>query len=481
MTKLSVQLDRGSVPAGGGTVRAAVRIQPGMTDENARRHVAMCIDTSGSMSGEKIEQVREGVRWTFGYLSDSDYLSIVTFDDEVEVVLPATRWGDMTLDEADAIVEEMRPGGGTDILGGLEAAYGTLEDLSAGPDVGRRILLLSDGRDETETPTFAEFARRVRREDGIAVPAAGIGEFYDEATIRTVGTASDGEWVHLSRAGDIENFFGRKVETLGTVVAPSPNLEVGLPAGARVGEVLLRQPQVRAANVERVDDGVRVFLPDLLEFETQEVVFTVEAPPCEGGRSFRFADVTLNTPGETTTAAVDVECVAETGTGATEEVETPEVTVKHVETKVRKAASEGDLERAETMLAQATGEADVPDETTEIRRDVGDEGARTRDETDPDDDETWTVVGDDVQVRQDQPETEATKIQQDQPETEATKIQQDQPETEATKIQQEAVADLSGVVDEEGLAELRTVVESTAADDLEDQYRTTKIRDEEGG
>jgi Ca-activated chloride channel family protein len=456
MTELSVQLDRGAVPADGGTVRAAVRIQPGMTDENARRHVAMCIDTSGSMSGEKIEQVREGVRWTFGYLSDSDYLSIVTFDDEVEVMLPATRWRDMTLEEADAIVEEMRPGGGTDILGGLEAAYGTLEDLSAGPDVGRRILLLSDGRDETETPTFAEFARRVRRDDGIAVPAAGIGEFYDEATIRTVGTASDGEWVHLSRAGDIENFFGRKVETLGTVVAPSPNLEVGLPAGASVGEVLLRQPQVRAANVERVDDGVRVFLPDLLEFETQEVVFTVKAPPCEGGRSFRFADVTLNTPGETTTAAVDIECVTDTGPGGPKEVETPEVTVKHVETKVRRAASEGDLERAETMLAQATGEVEVPDDETKVRRDASD------------DDWQWTTVGDDVQVQQGPAEDEATKIRRD------------RPENEATTIQSEGVADLSGVVDDEALSELRTVVESTAADDLEDQYRTTKIRDEEG-
>ncbi|PSP50760.1 hypothetical protein BRC60_04750 [Halobacteriales archaeon QH_1_68_42] len=251
MTKLRAQLDRGQVAASGSTVTGSVRIQPGSTDADAQRHIALCLDTSGSMSGEKIERVREGVRWVFGYLAEDDYLSIVAFDDDAEVVLPATRWGALALDEAEGVVERLRAGGGTDILAGLEAAYATLADLPTGPDVGRRILLLSDGRDETPTEEFAAFARRVRREDAIAIPAAGIGKFYDEATVRAVATASDAEWVHLSRAADIENFFGRKVETLRTVVAPSPNLEIGLPEGATIGDLYLRRPRDAALRGRR--------------------------------------------------------------------------------------------------------------------------------------------------------------------------------------------------------------------------------------
>lgn len=514
MTDLTVQTDRSSVPAGGGSVRTGVRIQPGMADDDAIRHVALCIDTSGSMSGEKMERVREGVRWTFGYMAEDDYLSIVTFDDEVEVVLPATRWGDMSLDEAEEYVAEMRPGGGTDILGGLQAAYETLADLPTGPDVGRRILLLSDGRDETETPTFSEFARRVRRDDGIAIPAAGIGEFYDKPTIRAVGTASDGEWVHLSQARDIQNFFGRKVETLRTVVAPSPNLEVNLPQGARVGEVLLRQPQVRAANVERMGDSIRVFLPDLLEFETQEVVFTVEVPGCEAGRSLRLAEVTLNTPGQKNTASVDVDCgTTPSGAGTSDEaseteqaVERPDVAYRHVETMIRKAASEGDLERAETMVKQATGDVE-----TKIRGDTapGDEQTRIRDDEPAGEQET--KIRDDEPAGNESPDTgarspgdEATKIRRDDegnsggaggtaepPTDEQTRIRDDSTSDQGeswvstgeddVEIRTDRVADLSGVVDDDDLSALETVVRSTGEDDFEDQYETTKIRDREGG
>ncbi|MEF8906543.1 MAG: VWA domain-containing protein [Haloarculaceae archaeon] len=439
MTKLTAELDRSEVAASGSSVTGSVRIEPGMTDADARRHVALCLDTSGSMSGEKIERVREGVRWVFGYLAEDDHLSIVGFDDDVEVLLPATQWGTIALDDADAVVQDLRAGGGTDILAGLEAAHGTLSDLPTGPDVGRRILLLSDGRDETPTAAFGEFARRVRREDGIAIPAAGIGDFYDEETIRTVAIASDAEWVHLSRAADIENFFGRKVETLRTVVAPSPNLELALPPGAEVGEVYLRRPQVRVANFERVGDAVRVFLPDLLEFETQEVVFTVETPPCEAGGRVTLVDVTLNTPGEAANTAVAVDCVADPA-GETR-VESTEVAVRGVDTMVREAAGEGDLDRAATILREATGE-DVSEEATRVAGDPDADDGQGRAAEGPGDDAAGadTLGGEATQIRD--------------------------------------VPDVSDA-DEGTLAELRTVVERASAADLETQYESTKIEREE--
>jgi Ca-activated chloride channel family protein len=433
MTELTVELDRSAVAAAGSSVTASVRVQPGMADPDVTRHITLCIDTSGSMSGEKMAKVREGIRWVFGYLDDDDHLSIVTFDDEVEVVLPSTRWGDIGLDEADAVVDEMQAGGGTDILGGLERAYETLADLPTGPSIGRRILLLSDGRDERPTEAFADLARRVRREDAISVPAAGIGEYYDEGTIRTVGTASDAEWVHLSRADDIENFFGRKVETLGTIVAPSPNLEVELPKHAGIGDVFLRRPQVRDANYERVGDTVRVFLPDLLEFETQEVVFTVETPPCQAGLSFTLADVTLNTAAETATASAEVDCRA--GASDADETVDSEITLKHLETMVRKAAGEGDLQRAETMVQQATGDADVGAGDPPVNADE----TQIRDDAD----DVVPVGADETQIRQTSRD----------------------------------LTELRAVMDAEATKELETVVDEASTDDLESQYETTKIAD----
>mgnify|MGYP000126755661 CR=1 FL=1 len=463
MTKLTAELDRAQVAADGSSVTGSVRIEPGMVETDAQRHIALCLDTSGSMSGEKIEQVREGVRWVFGYLAEDDYLSIVAFDDEVEVVLPATRWGTIALDDADEAVQDLRAGGGTDILAGLEIAHDTLADLPTGPDVGRRILLLSDGRDETPTEAFADFARRVRREDGIAIPAAGIGDFYDEATIRTVAAASDAEWVHLAQAADIENFFGRKVETLRTVVAPSPNLEIGLPEGASIHDVYLRRPQVRDANYEWVGDTVRVFLPDLLEFETQEVVFTVETPPCGAGEQFTLVDVTLNTPAEAASTAVDVECV--TDPAGDTRVESTEVAVRHVETMVRNAAGEGDVDRAETILRQATGgggggSGDLDTQETQIA------GGPEADGEPMDDQETRIAGG-----------SEDAGDPPGEPGQGDTTAGGDDFGGEETKIRG-GIADLREA-DDETLSELETVVERASSEDLETQYETTKIEREE--
>jgi|GEM_PF-517248 len=490
MTKLTAELDRAQVADSGSSVTGSVRIEPGMVEADAKRHIALCLDTSGSMSGEKIEQVREGVRWVFGYLAEDDYLSIVAFDDEVEVVLPATRWGTIALDDADEVVQELRAGGGTDILAGLEAAYDTLADLPSGPDVGRRILLLSDGRDETPTEAFAEFARRVRREDGIAIPAAGIGDFYDEDTVRTVATASDAEWVHLARAADVENFFGRKVETLRTVVAPSPNLELALPGGAGIHDVYLRRPQVRDANYEWVGDTVRIFLPDLLEFETQEVVFTVETPPCEAGGQFTLVDVTLNTPAQAAGTAVDVECVADPA-GDTR-VESTDVAVRHVETMVRKAAGEGDLDRAETILEQAAeGGGDLGTQKTQIAGDPTDaepDASGHGEEVEPGDQETRIAGGPDSDGSMDDQETRIAggPADEDGPGDRETRIAGD-PESagpgddlfdrEETQIRG-GIADLREA-DDETLSELETVVERASAEDLETQYESTKIEREE--
>ena len=332
-------------------MKASITIQPGVQRTDVVRHVALCVDTSGSMTGEKMAQVREGILWTFGYLDPDDYVSVVSFDDEAEVVLPATRWGDLDRDAAEAAIEGMEASGGTDVMAGLRTAHETLSELPTGGDVARRILLLSDGRDDTPPETFADVARRIRIEDDVSIPAAGIGDYYDEDVIRAVGTASEGEWIHLSEPSDIEDFFGRKVEGISTVVAPQPHLELSLAEGVEVREVLIRQPQVQAANYDSHDDTVRIYLPDLLEFKEQEVVLEARTPAWRPGRTVALADVVLRAEGRGERGTIVVRCTDDPDELA---VTNDDVGVRHVETKVRKAAGEGDIEAAETLVDHAT-------------------------------------------------------------------------------------------------------------------------------
>lgn len=364
MPDIVTTLDRPSVPADGTTVSATIEIQPGSQNDEVSRQLVLCVDTSGSMSGEKIERVREGIRWVFGYLEGSDYVAVVSFDDETRVMLPAQCWGDLSREDADDAVASIQAGGGTDILGGLQLARETFRDLPPGEDVGRRILLLSDGRDEAPADEFADLARQYRRKDGIAIPAAGIGKFYDEEIIRAIGTASEGEWVHLSRPEEIENFFGRKVEDLRTIVAPNPYIQLDLAPGVDVEEVLLRKPQVQDANHVRDGDAVRIFIPDLVEFEEQEVVLKIQVPPGEVGTKRSLAEVSINSPETVDRTSVDVQ-YSDDPTDL--ETRISDIDFKHMDTKIRKEASEGNIEEAETIIEEAET---IIEQATKIDSDI---------------------------------------------------------------------------------------------------------------
>jgi Ca-activated chloride channel family protein len=76
-------------------VIADVTVEPGAQTENVTRQVVLVIDTSGSMSGEKMERAKNGAEFVLGYLDDDDVLSIVEFDSSASVVLAADRYGDI--------------------------------------------------------------------------------------------------------------------------------------------------------------------------------------------------------------------------------------------------------------------------------------------------------------------------------------------------------------------------------------------------
>jgi Ca-activated chloride channel family protein len=54
-------------------------------------NVAIVLDKSGSMNGEKIARAREGAIMAVNRLRPDDIVSVVAYNDTVEVLLPATK------------------------------------------------------------------------------------------------------------------------------------------------------------------------------------------------------------------------------------------------------------------------------------------------------------------------------------------------------------------------------------------------------
>ena len=345
------EVNRPYVPTEGAKLTAEIEVEPGTMEERPTRQIALCTDASGSMAGDDIEQARAGAEWVFGLLDEDDYVSIVAFDSEVTTVLAPTRWGNITRDDALDAVTDISAGGGTDMYRGLLEAKASLEDLPSDDTTARRVLLLSDGKDNSHDPeAFAELAREIDSE-GIRIKAAGIGSDYREQTIRTLGTVARGEWTHLDAAGDIESFFGDAVEEAGTVVAPDARLELDVADGVEVSEVYRALPQTQSVDLDWADNATAVPLPDLLERETQRVVLKIHAPAHEPGRAVSLADVTLSAGGETARDDITVEYTDEESKLATHN---EQVDVDHRQTVIKTELGRGNVAEAQTQLERMT-------------------------------------------------------------------------------------------------------------------------------
>jgi Ca-activated chloride channel family protein len=343
-------VNRPYVPESGAKLTAEIEVEPGQLEQRPTRHIALCIDSSGSMAGDEIDRARSGAEWVFGLLDGDDYVSIVDFDDEAEVFLEATRWGDISRQDAVDRVQEIQAGGGTDMYAGLSAAADTLKQLPEDQNTARRILLLSDGKDNTHDPPEFETLAREIDSAGIRIKSAGIGEDYRQETIRKLGSVARGDWTHLQASGDIEQFFGDAVEEAGSVVAPDAELELEVADGAEVSEVYRALPQTQEVSPEWRANTAVVKLPDLLDRETQRVVLKIHAPSHPLGE-VRLATVTLTAAGETATGDITVEYTDD------EELlsqHNEDVDVDHRQTVIQTELGKGNVAEAQTQIEQMT-------------------------------------------------------------------------------------------------------------------------------
>jgi Ca-activated chloride channel family protein len=363
MASIETEVNRPAVPPEGARITAEVDVEPGEQASGVERHIALCIDTSGSMSGAKISRARDGASWVFGLLDPTDYVSVVAFDSTAEVLLGPVRWGDLGRDEAMGMVEELSAGGGTDMYAGLETASESLASLDHDPgasgDAVRRLLLLSDGKDKDHTVgEFEELARDIDG-SGVRIEAAGIGEDYNQDTIRTLGTTARGKWTHLEEAGDIEAFFGEAVESASQVVAADAELELDAANGVEVSDIYRALPQAQDVEPEWEANTATVKLPDLTERERQRVVMKVAAPAHDPAEGVPLVQVRLRARGDEATDRITVDYTEESEelAEANEEVQ-----LDHQETVVRTELGKGNVEAAETQVEQMTrihGETEV--------------------------------------------------------------------------------------------------------------------------
>ncbi len=202
-------------------------------------NLSLVIDRSTSMQGEKMDVVKSAAVQLLRGMRDGDILSVVTFSDRAEVVIPATSYGDRRKMESN--IHKIQPSGATEIFQGLEAG---MREVQANFDRRRvnHIILLTDGQtygDEQACLNLAEEAAA----NNIGITGMGIGADWNDIFLDALASRTGSTSAYIAKAQDIERILVEKFQSLANTFADEVVLERSPVEGVDMKYAFRMQPE----------------------------------------------------------------------------------------------------------------------------------------------------------------------------------------------------------------------------------------------
>lgn len=218
-------------------------------------NLSLIIDRSGSMEGEPLEYVKQACGYVVDLLEPSDVLSIVTFADNVEVVMPARRVVNRALIKEH--IQRIQVGNTTNLFDGIVAGAAQVASLRTDGYVNR-LLVFTDGEPTTGVRDFQSIVGCVaeQKSRNIVTTALGFGPDYNEELLAGMARRSGGNYYYISRPDLIPEVFRKEMDTLLTLTAKNLRLKLMLARWTQLQRFIGYEAAVSERSVE-------VDLPDI--------------------------------------------------------------------------------------------------------------------------------------------------------------------------------------------------------------------------
>jgi Ca-activated chloride channel family protein len=259
--------------------------QPSITGQRLPVNVALVIDRSGSMEGEPLEYVKRACAHVVDLLAPTDVLSIVTFEENVEVLMPARHVTDPSLIKQH--IARITAGNTTNLFDGLYAGGAQAGSVPL-EGYATRVLLLTDGEPTAGLRDFQSIVNQVAdlKARNIIVTALGFGPEYNEELMAGIARRAGGNYYHIARPEQIPDIFRQELETVLGVTAKNAKLVLHLPRGCSVRQVYGSPPTFGARTAE-------ISLGDIERGATITKLWEVDWDPHRAG-TYRVAKAVLS-------------------------------------------------------------------------------------------------------------------------------------------------------------------------------------------
>lgn len=232
-----IDVDRAVLPAET-TERAVVKVgldcrELPRRDRRPPVNLAIVIDRSGSMAGEKLARAREAALEAVHRLAPDDIVALIAYDTTVQTLVSARRVGDgRHLEEAICSIEA---GGNTALHGGVMRGAAEVRRHLEDSRYINRVILLSDGLANVGPSAPEELGRLGGSllKEGISVTTIGLGLGFNEDLMTRLAQRSDGNTYFVESSADLPRIFAAELGDVLSVVARRVAIEIEFPEGVR--------------------------------------------------------------------------------------------------------------------------------------------------------------------------------------------------------------------------------------------------------
>jgi len=258
-------------------------------------NLSLVLDKSGSMQGQKIQNLREAAKLVVDRLGPRDTISIVAFSDRKYLIADSQPVSDKA--ELKKKIDRIRDGGGTAISGGMSQGLAEL-DKAVSPDRVSRMLLLTDGQTFGDEKQCKKLGKQAG-DNGIVVNALGLGDDWNEDLLDDIAEASGGVADFIDSPDKIVAFFEQAVQSMQDTVVQNAQMVLRLANGITPRQVWQVLPMISNLGYRPLSDrDVQVTLGELEKGQPRSLLveLLVGARP-EGSYRIAQAEISYDVPG----------------------------------------------------------------------------------------------------------------------------------------------------------------------------------------
>lgn len=232
--------------------------------------IALVIDRSTSMQGERMDQVKSSIIGFIQQLGINDVFSVIAFSDRAEVIIPTMKASSYTID--DERISMITTNGGTEIFYGLAAGMEQLES-EIGKNCQKHILLFTDGQTYGDEEHCFELAVQAL-EKKVVISAFGLGYEWNDKFLDQLSALTGSNAEFITSSNDLEKFLHEKLITLGLFFSHSVNFDLTSDPGVELSYSFRIRP-----DSAQLESNKSICLGNVPFLENLSVILEFLVPP----------------------------------------------------------------------------------------------------------------------------------------------------------------------------------------------------------